>query len=54
MQSLKQRTIFESHSNPPEVRFWKNSSGIYTQSESVVKLHYESATKDLSNDFEVV
>ena len=38
-------------SNPPEVRFWRNSGGIYTQSESVIKLYYENATEVLSNEF---
>ena len=38
-------------SNPPEVRFWRNSGDIYTQSESVIKLYYENATEVLSNEF---
>ena len=36
-------------SNPPEVRFWKSSNDVYTQSGSVIRLYYNNATEDVSS-----
>ena len=38
-------------SNPPEIRFWRNSNNVYTQSGSVIKLYYNNATEDVSSEY---
>ena len=38
-------------SNPPEVRFWRSSNDVYTQSGSSIKLYYNNATENVSTDY---
>ena len=41
----------EQSSNPPEMRFWRSSNDVYTQSESAIKLYYNNATEDVSSEY---